>query len=368
MRPQTFKQPQKMKLTHLKDNSDDIIIPKKMLTDEFIGVMPEDLFILYLKTDSDHISINKSIYESMVAEKNKRAQQQNLISRTAMLNNKGIELEKSNDIDGAIEVYEENIKLGAQASHSFDRLRILYRKRGDVLNEKRVLSRRYEVYNLSSEELKKELERIDIKVVGIRPKPKLPQKANPSKPLSTPPLGIQYQKTITLLPEFNFYYDKPDEESTNSYLFRHPILVNDKLYKPILWQIQRKFKELLETAKKFEADDDLASSSDIYEKIIAEQYYQTEPYDKLQRIYFKAHLVDDSIRILSNAIEFFSLLREQQKIYVLKLAEKYGKLEYAHQMINENKKIFYYGGAFELYNPFTITLTWEQKISKLKID
>ena len=346
------------------DSSDEIKIPVKVLIEEFISVMPKDLFRLYLKTNCDQITIKKSIYDSMVVEKNRRAEQQYLLQRTTMLNNKGIEFEKNKDIEGAIRAYEENIKLGCLASHSFDRLGILYRKRGDITNEKRVLCRRYEVYNLSSEELKKELDKIENKVKGIKPENKLPQRANPSKPESLP-LGIQYQKIVKLLPEFNFYHDKPEEESTNIYLFRNPIYVNDKTYKPILWQIQRKFKEYIAVAKKFEADYDLASASDIYEQIIAEQYYHTEPYEKLQRIYFMAHLIDDSKRVLSQAIEYFSALKEKQKLHILELGAKYGKLEYVYQMINENKKIFYYGGAFELYNPFTIISKWEQKLSMI---
>lgn len=354
-----------MDKTQIDDSSDEINIPVKVLIEEFIGVMPKDLFRLYLKTNCDQITIKKYTYDSMVAEKNRRAEQQYLLQRTAMLNNKDIEFEKNKEIESAIRVYEENIKLGCLASHSFDRLGILYRKRGDIINEKRVLCRRYEVYNLPSEELKKELDKIENKVKRIKPEKKLPQKANPSKPESLP-LGIQYQKIVKLLPEFNFYHDKAEEESTNIYLFRNPIFVNDKTYKPILWQIQKKFKESIAVAKKFEADYDLASASDIYEQIIAEQYYQTEPYDKLQRIYFMAHLIDDYKRVLSQAIEYFSALKEKQKLYIIELGAKYGKLEYVDQMINENKKIFYYGGAFELFNPFTIISKWEQKLSKIK--
>lgn len=352
-------------MTHKEYSSDEIRIPTETLVKEFISVMPPELFRLYLKTKTDYIIVKKSTYEEMVIEKNRRTERENLLQRTAMLNSKGIELEKLKDVDGAIKVYEENIAIGYPASHSFDRLRILYRKKGDILNEKRVLCRRYEVYNLPSEELKKELDKIDNKIKGIKPEYKFPQKANPSKPESIP-LGIQYQKIIKLLPEFNFYHDKPEEESTNIYLFRNPIFVNDEIYKPILWQIQRKFKEYISTAKKFESNYDLVSASDIYEKIIAEQYYHTEPYDRLQKLYFKAHLIDECKRVLVQAIEYFSTLREKQKSHVLEMGAKYGKLEYVHQMINDNKKIFYYGGAFELYNPFPILLTWEQKMVKLK--
>lgn len=185
-----------MDKAQIDDSSDEIKISVKVLIEEFISVMPKDLFSLYLKTNCDQITIKKSIYDSMVVEKNRRAEQQDLLQRTAMLNNKGIELEKNKDIEGAIRVYEENIKLGYLASHSFDRLRILYRKKGDIINEKRVLCRRYEVYNLPSEELKKELDKIENKVKGIKPGNKLPQKANPSKSES-PPLEFNIRKLLS---------------------------------------------------------------------------------------------------------------------------------------------------------------------------
>lgn len=349
----------------MEDSSIEIKISVKDLIKDFIGVMPEDLFRLYLKTNCTEIIIKKSTYDSMVAEKKRRSDQQDLLQRTAMLNNKGIELEKKKDIEGAIRVYEENIKLGSRASHSFDRLGILYRKRGDIINEKRVLCRRYEVYNLPSDDLRKELEKIDNKVNGVKPEYILPEKANASEPESVP-LGIQFQKLIRLLPEFNFYCDKPEEENTNNYLSRNPVFVNDKTYKPILWQIQRKFREHISLAKKFESNYDLASASNIYEKIIAEQYYQTEPYDKLYRLYVKAKLTDEAKRVLSYSIENFTKLKEKQRAYIIELGTKYGKSDYVHQIINDNKKLFYYGGAFELYNPFPIISIWEQKMPKLK--
>ena len=83
---------------------------------------------------------------NVLAEQYRRAE---LFSKAVSRNNNGIELEKSGDIDGAIAVYEENIAEGYPASHSFDRLMILYRKRKDYDSEIRVILRTMEVFPTS---------------------------------------------------------------------------------------------------------------------------------------------------------------------------------------------------------------------------
>lgn len=54
-------------------------------------------------------------------------------------NNRGIELEKLGQIDEAIKVYEKNISTGYLATHAYERLRIIYKRRTDPANELRVL-------------------------------------------------------------------------------------------------------------------------------------------------------------------------------------------------------------------------------------
>lgn len=47
------------------------------------------------------------------------------------------------------------------------------------------------------------------------------------------------------------------------------------------------------------------------------------------------------------------------------LAQKYNAVDFANERINNGKKITYYGGAFELYNPFPIVERWEARLQKL---
>lgn len=68
------------------------------------------------------------------------------LSKCAELNNLGISYEKMGDIDAAIQVYEENISLGYPATHSFDRLMILYRKNKEYAKEIKVIKKAISVF------------------------------------------------------------------------------------------------------------------------------------------------------------------------------------------------------------------------------
>jgi len=48
------------------------------------------------------------------------------------------------------------------------------------------------------------------------------------------------------------------------------------------------------------------------------------------------------------------------------VAKKYGMENKAMEYINANKKIQYYRGVFDLYNPYPIIDNWKQKLAKIK--
>lgn len=58
----------------------------------------------------------------------------------------GIELEKENNIDGAIKLYEENVARNFDGNHPYDRLAIIYRKRKLITEEVRVLEKAIYVF------------------------------------------------------------------------------------------------------------------------------------------------------------------------------------------------------------------------------
>lgn len=73
------------------------------------------------------------------------------LQNCASLNNIGIAKEKAGDIDGAIRIYEENVAQEYPATHSYDRLMILYRKRKDYDNEIRIISKAINVFSAENE-------------------------------------------------------------------------------------------------------------------------------------------------------------------------------------------------------------------------
>lgn len=67
--------------------------------------------------------------------------------QTATNNNKGIAFEKQSDIDSAIEAYENNLRIGYLANHSYNRLMIIYHREKRYEDEVRVIKKAIEVFS-----------------------------------------------------------------------------------------------------------------------------------------------------------------------------------------------------------------------------
>ena len=80
---------------------------------------------------NDIVEIDISSYNKIKEKTEKYIEKNNLLNKTVELNNLGVSYEKSNNIDLAINTYLENIELGYPATHSYDRLIILYSKAKD---------------------------------------------------------------------------------------------------------------------------------------------------------------------------------------------------------------------------------------------
>lgn len=58
----------------------------------------------------------------------------------------GKELESKNHIDAAIALYEANVSEGFNGNHPYDRLSVIYRKHGLIIEEIRVLEKAISVF------------------------------------------------------------------------------------------------------------------------------------------------------------------------------------------------------------------------------
>ena len=302
----------------------------------------------------------KEKWEKALAEREKWIQQEQLMFSTASLNNKGIELEKAGDIQSAIKVYEENVKLyednidiGFLARHQYDRLIILYHKLKDYENEKRILNKAVVLFPDDTGYKKK------LAVLNGSFEEKAITSA-PKEIVRTDNWGEIWEKRILEVPEFDFYF----EQETNPNKYSYSFTETERIFSSV-WEVQKHFKTIEHEAKAAEDLGELEQAVKLYEQMVAERYYMPSPYDRLIKIYSKAKLREEEIRILKIGIEHFKQLREKRLAYVMYLAHKYQAVEFAQERINSGKKITYYNGLFELYNPFLIVEKWELRLQKL---
>lgn len=112
------------------------------LTSKYIGVIPNKYFDLledFLLGLKKSIEIPNEEIKKWEAEYKQRELAEELLSKTAERNNLGIAAEKNGEIEEAIRYYEANIKDGYPATHSFDRLMILYHRRKQYQDEIRII-------------------------------------------------------------------------------------------------------------------------------------------------------------------------------------------------------------------------------------
>lgn len=337
-----------------KNKKDTIRIIIKQFVEKYNVYIPDDLyfFLLELELEKQYYNLPMDIYDKILSDKAKTDKFNESLSKATSLNNKGIELEKEGKIDEAIAVYEQNIEGDCYpAHHSFDRLIVIYGSRKDYDNKRRVLKKAIEIFGKDTidgaKEYRGKLAAMDVK------EPIYPKQAKHVK-VSGKTLGAQLYDIQMQVPEFDFY-----SIVTEPPLLPMPI-------REAMFDIKIKFTKMLEEAEYQEHCGRYDIAAEIYENMIADEYKFSKPYERLIVIYKKAKLDDDVVRILEKGIDFFSKLRTEQYNYVNGLAVKYGKTEFWNERYNSGKKITYYLGAFELYNPYPCVEKFKQMLEKQK--
>lgn len=117
-------------------------VSQKYLMQRYLknAILPEDIFWDCIDGDG-YIMLPKQRLDEMENKRIDRIEKDNKLFKCVSLNNKGIAFEKEGKILQAIKVYEQNIagESPYPATHSFDRLMVLYRKQKDYHNEIRVI-------------------------------------------------------------------------------------------------------------------------------------------------------------------------------------------------------------------------------------
>lgn len=318
-----------------------------------------DLLIDACENRKMYFFFPKKKWDKAIREFDKQKELYTVSNQIFGFNNKGTELEKKGDIENAILMYEESVKLYEDNTNKFrtryqyDRLILLYHKLKDFDNEKRILTKVLALYPDDSKCIKK------LAILNG---------SHEEKVISSAPKDITVSKIwgdllevrILEVPEFDFYF----EREANPQKYEHEFGEIGQILKPI-FEVREHFKSIETEAQTAEDMGEQEQAARLYEQMVAEKYYMPSPYDRLIKIYSKAKLHDEEIRILKVGIAHFKQLREKRKAYVLHLAQKYDAVDFANERIISGKKITYYDGAFELYNPFPIVERWEARLQKI---
>ncbi len=339
-------------------NQNEVLVPVDYDISDYAGDAQKEWFGLRINAvhrGYTHFIVPREQYEQARAAGEEQKTRDALLNKTAELNTIGIELEKEGKIEDAIKVYEENAALGYKATHAYNRLMVLYHRLERYDDERRIINRTIEVFG-DSKELQRRLQKLDN--TYVKPTSVYPTSAS-SCVITHTPLGDEYQQIKKQFDEFEFY-----TTGRVSQMSMHTPFMDSPLREEI-WRIQKTFAAMIAEAKDMEDDGDFIGAAVKYEGIVAEHYYLPTPYDRLIIIYSKAKLKKEEKRVLQFAIDFFTALRDKQREYITALAEKYGKTDFVRERIEQGKKITYYGGAFELYNPYPIIEKWKQRLNKL---
>lgn len=285
------------------------------------------------------------------------------------LREKGKMLEKDNRLDEAISIYLKSIELGEISkklnisNYGFDinRVIVLYGKTNqkDLLREflEMNISKYSDSNSINDWSIRLSKLKSNGMIEGVSIDPDISNQLQKSGLT----LGEKIDDYKKNMPEFNFYYNMQEGSSTLVYNLNIPFEHFKKLR-----DYRDTFKTIESLARIAENEGDYQTAIDAYEKMILEKCEDVIPHERLIIIYSKLKLKEKEKMAVVRAILFFSQLKEKQLNYVMFLAEKYGMKEKALEYINQDKKIFYYGGAFELYNPQVNRLKkWNLRLDKL---
>lgn len=283
---------------------------------------------------------------------------------------KALQFEKEGKLFEALEIYLDSINKDENSdkltiynyAFDIDRVIVLYGKTKQkeklkaFLEEKVAKHANYNKVNEWIVRLSKLNSDNKVKTVLILPTDIHPQVA------SSPSLGKQIDDFKKQMPEFNFYFDMPEGSDTLKYSNKVPFELSKKFGKFI-----QTFEIIKSKARVAENEGDYKTAIEAYEKMIIEECEDVEPYERLIIIYSKFKWRQEEISVIERAITFFSKLKEKQLKYVNFLAHKYGMIDKVQEYISQDKKIYYYLGAFELYNPQVTRLSkWNEKLQKIK--
>ena len=132
-------------------------------------------------------------------------------------------------------------------------------------------------------------------------------------------LGTYIEKEIPPESHMNVSFDDLTNYMELLDKMYHPIETNDgcivvnKKEEKIRLDIRKYFDGLMHDGKEADSRFDYKTASSIYERLVAERYYDSFPYDRLITLYFNYKMYEDEVRVITSAIETFQLLNSEYR-------------------------------------------------------
>ena len=130
---------------------------KKEIENQVKEIMKADKIIPEFRTKQEKKEYEEFMKQAIgedIYEEEKGFEKQ--VNRNLM----GSELEKRGMVEEAIKLYEQNVKENFRGSHPYYRLAVIYRKKGQLDNEIRILEKAIKIYENDGPKLQKFKERL----------------------------------------------------------------------------------------------------------------------------------------------------------------------------------------------------------------
>lgn len=130
-------------------------------------------------------------------------------------------------------------------------------------------------------------------------------------------LGTYKQKEIPPKSHMNVIYNDLTNYMEVLDKMYHPLVIKngcvviDKKEEKIRLKIRKYFDELMTKGKLADSNFDYRTAADMYERLVAERYNDSFPYDRLMQLYYNYRLYEDEVRIIKLAIKTFQPLNEE---------------------------------------------------------
>lgn len=140
--------------------------------------------------------------------------------------------------------------------------------------------------------------------------------------------------------------------------------VNNLPQKPVadMRELLAEIKEQFNKADGYMRQKDFRSAAAIYQNLVANNYWEPEPYSALIEIFARAGRHGDAQAIRQKGISNLNSIQRRMKNELLEAARKIDAEDLALDIIKKGEKVVYGLGLYTVYDPFPCIEQWQKEL------